>query len=80
MVNDIAKTVSTIAMWGAVAGILTTLRINGDGNMVTDIMVGMTAFLSAGAAFGTFAVWRSPRPAAPSSCEAEGVKIADRDL
>jgi hypothetical protein len=65
MAGDVARTVSTIAIWGAVASVLLNLRVNSDGNMVTNIMVGMTAFLSMGAAVGTYAVWRSPRGAGP---------------
>ena len=64
MSNDIARTVSTIAIWAALGGILTSLKINGSAEAVVTIFVGMTAFLSAGAAVGTWAVWKSPRATA----------------
>jgi hypothetical protein len=63
MRNETARTLATIAIWAAVAIVLTTMKINGPPDMIVSVFVGMTAFLSIGAAVGTFAVWRSPRPA-----------------
>jgi hypothetical protein len=62
MSNDIARTISTIAIWAAVGGVLTNLKINGTAEAVVTIFVGMTAFLSIGAAASTWAIWKSPRP------------------
>jgi hypothetical protein len=73
VVYAIARTISTIAIWAAVATVLTGLKVNGPADMTTNIMVLTTAFLSAGAAFGTYAVWHVPRPAEPP-------KQVDREL
>jgi hypothetical protein len=77
MASEVARTISTIAIWGTVAAVLMTLKVNGPADMATTIMVGMTAFLSIGAAVGTFAVWRSPRPAGSSSGPS---KVPDREV
>jgi hypothetical protein len=61
VIREIARTVGTIAIWASVATILTSQEVNGPPDMAVNIMVGMTAFLSAGAAFGTWAIWRLPR-------------------
>jgi hypothetical protein len=73
MRSEFARTVSTIAIWGAIASILITLRIRGPENVVVSVMVGMTGFLSVAAALGTFAIWRAPQPA-------EFPKYVHRDL
>ena len=66
MRNDVARTISTVAIWAAIASILITLRIRGPENVVLYVMVGMTGFLSMAAAFGTYSIWRTERPLEPS--------------
>jgi hypothetical protein len=68
MRTDTARTIATIAIWATVAvvlGMLTTMKFNGPEFMIVSVFVGMTAFLSIGAAIGTAAIWRSPCPALP---------------
>lgn len=73
MRNDVARTISTIAIWGAVASVLMNLKINGPERAVVNVFVGMTAFLSIGASIGTWAVWRSAGRPEPS-------KVVDREI
>ena len=67
MRSDTLRTITTVAIWIAVAAILMTLKINGSPDMAVQIMVGMTAFLSIGAAASTFAIWRSAGQSDPKN-------------
>jgi hypothetical protein len=66
MRTEIARTVSTVAIWAAVAYVLDMAiarrPFNGTPEATIVIFLGTAAFLSIGAAIGTLAVWRSPRP------------------
>lgn len=73
MRGEFSRTISTIAIWGAIAAILITLRIRGPENVVVSVMVGMTGFLSVAAALATFAIWRAPQ-------HAESPKYVHREL
>jgi hypothetical protein len=61
VLNDVARTISTVAIWAAVATVLINLRIDGPPRTAVELIVGVTAFLSTGAAFGTHAIWRASR-------------------
>jgi hypothetical protein len=66
MRSDFARTVSTIAIWAAIAAILITQRVRGPETAVVSVMVGSTGFLSVAATLATFAIWRTERPAEPA--------------
>ena len=61
MRTDVARAVGTVAIWSAVATELTNLEVHAPPHMMVELMVGITAFLATGAAFGTCAIGRSPR-------------------
>jgi hypothetical protein len=71
--SDVARSISTIAIWAAIAAILITFRVRGPEDVIVLVVVGMTGFLSVAAALGTFAIWRTERPA-------EASKIIHREL
>ena len=73
MRNELARTVSTVAIWAAISAILITLRIRGPEHVVTNVMLGMCGSLSLAATLATFAVWRSPHAIEPA-------KYANREL
>jgi hypothetical protein len=77
MSTETARTVSTVAIWAAMAYALgtafTSRPLGGSMETIAVIFIGTTAFLSIGAAIGTFAVWRSPRPS-------ESPKDAHREI
>ena len=66
MRTDVARAVGTVAIWAAVATVLTNLEVHAPPHMMVELMVGITAFLATGAAFGTCAIWRSPRAGRPA--------------
>jgi hypothetical protein len=81
MSNETSRTISTCAIWAAVACILTfsnlyRLNIQGDFLAIT-ILVGVPAVLGAAAAAGTIAIWRTPKVGDRS--DAAPVPMAERE-